>query len=102
MKIENVIIQNLIFIVYIEIIHDGAYIQTITNYSAEMVNYFALYSSYEDEFYLLKNDGSIREITIRNSPPANNQSKGIHYSENYQIDNILDKLNLTPGIYYDA
>lgn len=83
-------------------IHDGTYTQTRSKYPTEVVNYFALYSAYEDEAYLLKNTDDLSyEVTIRNTPPANNQDKCVHYANDYQIDKVLYKMNPIPGVYYE-
>lgn len=83
-------------------IHEGTYTQTKEKYSPEKVNYIALYSAYDDETYLIENSDDISlNITIRNTKSISGQKKKVRYAEDYQIDNVLDKLNLVPGIYYE-
>lgn len=83
-------------------IHNGTYTQIINKYPKEEVNYFALYSAYDDETYLLENNDNIGFcFTIRNQPPKNNQTNKIHYAPDYQIDKVLDELNLIKGVYYE-
>lgn len=83
-------------------IHNGTYTQIKNKYSKEEVNYFALYSAYDDESYLLENNDNVNIcFTIRNQPPKNNQANKIHYAADYQIDKVLDELNLIKGVYYE-
>ena len=83
-------------------IHDGTYTQIKQKYDPDKVNYLALYSAYQDDSYLMENKPDFPYgITIRHTPPANNQSDKINYAEDYQIDKVLSLLNPIPGVYYE-
>lgn len=82
-------------------IHRGTYEQKSEKYSPDKVNYIALYSAYDGESYLIENNNDLSiGITIRNKY-NNGQKKKIRYADDYQIDKVLDEINLIPGVYYD-
>lgn len=83
-------------------INQGTYTQTAERYSPDKVNYIALYSAYDDESYLIENSENLpMNLTVRNIKAHNSNQNGIRYSDDYQIDKVLDEMNLYPGIYYD-
>lgn len=83
-------------------INKGTYTQTEMKYSTDEIDYIALYSAYNDESYLFKNADHLPiNITVRNINSKSNQIKKINYAKDYQIDKVLDDINLTRGIIYD-
>ena len=83
-------------------IHEGSYSQTQEKYSPDVIDYVALYSACDDEAYLFENSNELpMSVTIRNITSMNWQNKKINYAEDYQIDKVLDEINLTKGVYYD-
>lgn len=68
-------------------------------YSKEEIDYFACYNIARDKLFLVPTTAEPRStITIRYEKPKNNQTNGIHYEEEYLIENILcvETLHGTP------
>ena len=63
-------------------------------YSSEEIDYFSLYDIPNDEVFLLKNNRNSGAINIRYKKSKNNQSLKINKAEDYQIDKILDEIEL--------
>lgn len=62
----------------------------IKTYDSEEIDYFSLYDYNNDEVYLVKNPELKTAITIRSTPPKNNQIDKIHYKEDCKFDRMLD------------
>lgn len=59
-------------------------------YTKDEIDYFACYNITRDKIYLIPiADEQISSITIRYELPKNGQTKGIHFEEDYLIENIL-------------
>lgn len=63
-------------------------------YSSDKVDYFSLYDIPNDEVFLLKNNRDIGSINIRYKKSKNNQSLKVNNAEDYQIDKVLDEIEL--------
>lgn len=63
-------------------------------YSSDKVDYFSLYDVPNDEVFLLKNNKDISSINIRYKKSKNNQSLKVNNAEDYQIDKVLDEIEL--------
>lgn len=63
-------------------------------YTKDEIDYFALYSMAVDKIFLVPiEDVSSGFFTIRLNKPKNNQSKGVHFMNDYLIDNIFTAFN---------
>jgi hypothetical protein len=59
-------------------------------YTIDEVDYFALYNLCRDKIYLLKvPETPIATIRFRYEYPKNGQTCGVHFEDDYLIDNIL-------------
>ena len=58
-------------------------------YSKEEIDYFVCYNIARDKLFLVPTTEPRSTITIRYEKPKNNQTNGIHYEEEYLIENIL-------------
>ena len=61
-------------------------------YSADEIDYFALYDYNDDEVYLLKNDSEKGTINLRKSKPKNNNSSTINYKSDHSFDRMLSMM----------
>lgn len=87
---------------HIRYIHEGSYTQVKAKYDPNEIDYFALYSAYENELYLIKNtDSTPKAFTIRNMSPYYTNQKSMNRAYNYQIDKVLDEMNLVRGVSYE-
>ena len=71
-------------------VNRGKLLESRKKYSTSAVDYFALYSLPDDEVYLVKNDGEIKNMYIRHEYPISGQRKNIHLAKDYEIDHVLD------------
>ena len=67
-------------------------------YTTEEIDYFACYNIERDKIFLVPIDEPRTTITIRYEKPKNSQVKGLHFEDDYLIDNILcvETLHGTP------
>ena len=78
-------------------IKNGTYIQKCKRYSPEEVNLFALYSTVFNDAYLVENtENTPLSIHIRDhySSPYGRQPSVTHMAEDYQIDKVLDEMDM--------
>ena len=59
-------------------------------YTDNEIDYFACYNIRRDKIFLIPvNDTANTSILIRYEKPKNNQKQGIHFEEDYLIENVL-------------
>lgn len=78
-------------------IKSGRYYQKTKKYSKDDIDMFALYSTAFDDVYLIENNSDIpMNFTIRDkySSPKGTQPSVIHLASNYQIDKVLNELDM--------
>ena len=73
-------------------------------YSSEDIDYFSLYDIPNDELFLIKNNINKGEINIRYNNSKNNKSLKNNKAEDYQIDKVLNEieLNIDPDSIIDT
>ena len=62
------------------------------DYDSDKVDYFSLYDFSNDRLFLLKNDEGRKGINIRYTSPKNNQLNKVNRSEDYDFDNVLERI----------
>ena len=85
-------------------ISKNKYTQKSVCYEKEEVDFFALYSDYTDDVYLIENDGAMKNFRIRVNEPDNKkglQVSKIHTIDEFQIDNVLNKIDENNNINND-
>lgn len=64
----------------------------VKEYSPDVVDYFVLYDALHNELFMVKNDGTRKNITIRYNKQIHGNQYKPNYAEDYQIDNVLDNI----------
>ena len=62
-----------------------------SRYTEDEKDYFATY--YNNKCYLVPVGECSREKRLRFTPPANGQTKGISFAEEYELERMVEKLN---------
>ncbi len=61
-------------------------------YSREEIDYFAVYCEYTRKIYLVPPEDVAPTVgTLRVEPPANNQSKGVRWAEDYEMQVWMER-----------
>jgi hypothetical protein len=68
------------------------YNKTRKRYTREEIDYFAVYCEYTEKVYLVP----VEEVggvggTLRVEPPANNQTKGVRWAEDFEIKKVMER-----------
>ena len=78
-------------------IKSGRYYQKTKRYSKDDIDMFALYSTAFNDIYLIENNNDVpMSFTIRDnySSPKGTQPSVVHLASDYQIDKVLDELDM--------
>jgi PD-(D/E)XK nuclease superfamily protein len=66
--------------------------KTKKRYTREEIDYFAVYCQYTEKVYLVPVDDVEPNVGyLRVEPPANNQTKGVRWAEDFEMKKVMER-----------